>query len=76
MGLVYQRLFLLRPVLYNEHRPRRPPLDLPSLLLRGRIVCIGMPLVPAVTELVIAELMYLQRMDPMEPVYKLHWSHS
>ncbi|KAJ9700831.1 hypothetical protein PVL29_006246 [Vitis rotundifolia] len=35
-----------------------------------------MPLVPAVTELVIAELMYLQRMDPKEPVYKFHWNHS
>lgn len=28
-----------------------------------------MPLVPAVTELVIAELMYLQWMDPKEPIY-------
>ncbi|CBI39520.3 hypothetical protein VitviT2T_020924 [Vitis vinifera] len=58
-----------RSVSYNEHRPRRPPPDLPSLLLHGRIVYIGMPLVPAVTELVIAELMYLQWMDPKEPVY-------
>ncbi|KAL3538171.1 hypothetical protein ACH5RR_001537 [Cinchona calisaya] len=32
-----------RSVSYNEHRPRRPPPDLPSLLLHGRIVCIGMP---------------------------------
>ncbi|KAK6911585.1 Clp protease proteolytic subunit /Translocation-enhancing protein TepA [Dillenia turbinata] len=56
-------------VSYNEHRPRRPPPDLPSLLLHGRIVYIGMPLVPAVTELVIAELMYLQWMDPKEPIY-------
>ncbi|XAR49133.1 Endopeptidase Clp [Bertholletia excelsa] len=58
-----------RSVSYNEHRPRRPPPDLPSLLLHGRIVYIGMPLVPAVTELVIAELMYLQWMDPKEPMY-------
>ncbi|KAK9291378.1 hypothetical protein L1049_019324 [Liquidambar formosana] len=43
--------------------------DLPSLLLHGRIVYIGMPLVPAVTELVVAELMYLQWMDPKEPIY-------
>lgn len=28
---------------YNEHRPRRPPPDLPSLLLNSRIVYIGMP---------------------------------
>ncbi|KAJ0977720.1 hypothetical protein J5N97_013194 [Dioscorea zingiberensis] len=58
-----------RSVSYNEHRPRKPPPDLPSLLLNGRIVYIGMPLVPAVTELVIAELLYLQWMDPKEPIY-------
>ncbi|XP_044498080.1 ATP-dependent Clp protease proteolytic subunit-related protein 3, chloroplastic-like [Mangifera indica] len=58
-----------RSVSYNEHRPRTPPPDLPSLLLHGRIVYIGMPLVPAVTELVVAELMYLQWMDPKEPIY-------
>ncbi|PKA62249.1 ATP-dependent Clp protease proteolytic subunit-related protein 3, chloroplastic [Apostasia shenzhenica] len=58
-----------RSVSYNEHRPRKPPPDLPSLLLHGRIVYIGMPLVSAVTELVIAELMYLQWMDPKQPIY-------
>ncbi|MBA0716646.1 hypothetical protein Golax_015459 [Gossypium laxum] len=58
-----------RSVSYNEHRPRSPPPDLPSLLLNGRIVYIGMPLVPAVTELVVAELMYLQWMDPKQPIY-------
>ncbi|GMY21742.1 ATP-dependent Clp protease proteolytic subunit-related protein 3, chloroplastic [Fagus crenata] len=58
-----------RSVSYNEHRPRRPPPDLPSLLLHGRIVYIGMPLVPAVTELIVAELMYLQWMDPKEPIF-------
>ncbi|XP_062143583.1 ATP-dependent Clp protease proteolytic subunit-related protein 3, chloroplastic-like isoform X2 [Alnus glutinosa] len=58
-----------RLVSYNEHRPRRPPLDLPSLLLHGRNVYVGMPLVPAVSELIVAELMYLQWMDPKEPIY-------
>ncbi|XVF31379.1 hypothetical protein REPUB_Repub16aG0140900 [Reevesia pubescens] len=58
-----------RSVSYNEHRPKSPPPDLPSLLLNGRIVYIGMPLVPAVTELVVAELMYLQWMDPKQPIY-------
>ena len=28
---------------YGEHRPRRPPPDLPSLLLNSRIVYVGMP---------------------------------
>ncbi|EXC05639.1 ATP-dependent Clp protease proteolytic subunit-related protein 3 [Morus notabilis] len=58
-----------RSVSYNDQRPSTPPPDLPSLLLHGRIVYIGMPLVPAVTELVVAELMYLQWMDPKEPIY-------
>ncbi|KAG6541004.1 hypothetical protein Mapa_017577 [Marchantia paleacea] len=58
-----------RSTSYNEHRPRRPPPDLPSLLLNSRIVYIGMPLVPAVTELVIAELLYLQWLDPRQPSY-------
>ncbi|ESQ35962.1 hypothetical protein EUTSA_v100081801mg, partial [Eutrema salsugineum] len=58
-----------RSVAYNEHRPRTPPPDLPSMLLDGRIVYIGMPLVPAVTELVVAELMYLQWLDPKAPIY-------
>ncbi|XP_065853474.1 ATP-dependent Clp protease proteolytic subunit-related protein 3, chloroplastic [Euphorbia lathyris] len=58
-----------RSVSYNEHRPKKPPPDLPSLLLHGRIVYIGMPLVPAVTELIVAELMYLQWTDPKEPIY-------
>lgn len=58
-----------RSTAYNEHKPRRPPPDLPSLLLNSRIVYIGMPLVPAVTELVIAELLYLQWLDPRQPTY-------
>jgi len=58
-----------RSMSYAEHRPKRPPPDLPSLLLNGRIVYLGMPLVPAVTELIIAELMYLQYVDGKEPIY-------
>eukprot|EP00184_Porphyridium_aerugineum_P008143 CAMPEP_0184692424 /NCGR_PEP_ID=MMETSP0313-20130426/907_1 /TAXON_ID=2792 /ORGANISM="Porphyridium aerugineum, Strain SAG 1380-2" /LENGTH=258 /DNA_ID=CAMNT_0027150251 /DNA_START=59 /DNA_END=835 /DNA_ORIENTATION=- len=46
-----------------------PPPDLPSLMLANRIVYIGMPLVPAVTELIIAELLYLQYSDPDKPIY-------
>ncbi|OMP03287.1 ClpP [Corchorus olitorius] len=58
-----------RSASYNGHRTRKPPPDLPSILLNGRIVFIGMPLVPAVTELVIAQLLYLQWEDPKEPIY-------
>jgi ATP-dependent Clp protease protease subunit len=45
-----------------------PPPDLPSLLLHNRIVYIGMPLVPAVTELIIAELLYLNYESTTEPI--------
>jgi len=45
-----------------------PPPDLPSLLLHNRIVYIGMPLVPAVTELIIAELLYLNYEDTTKPI--------
>ena len=47
---------------------RTPPPDLPSLLLKERIVYLGMPLVPAVTELIVAELLYLQSDDPEKPI--------
>mmetsp|Transcript_17339 Transcript_17339/g.22542 ORF Transcript_17339/g.22542 Transcript_17339/m.22542 type:complete len:287 (+) Transcript_17339:184-1044(+) len=45
-----------------------PPPDLPSLLLHNRIVYIGMPLVPAVTELIIAELLYLNYESSTDPI--------
>eukprot|EP01025_Chloroclados_australasicus_P033023 TRINITY_DN3355_c0_g1_i1.p1 TRINITY_DN3355_c0_g1~~TRINITY_DN3355_c0_g1_i1.p1 ORF type:complete len:309 (-),score=30.87 TRINITY_DN3355_c0_g1_i1:195-1088(-) len=53
----------------DEHRARTPPPDLPSLMLDSRIVYLGMPLVPAVTELIIAELLYLQYRDRIKPMY-------
>ena len=54
---------------YDNHKPQTPPPDLPSLLLDSRIVYLGMPLVPAVTELIIAELLYLQHKDRSKPIY-------
>ena len=54
---------------YSEHKPKTPPPDLPSLLLDSRIVYIGMPLVPAVTELIVSELLYMQYTDPQKPCY-------
>ena len=46
-----------------------PPPDLPSLLLHNRIVYLGMPLVPAVTELIVAEFLYLQYENSEKPVF-------
>jgi len=53
---------------YGDTAYRTPPPDLPSLLLKERIVYLGMPLVPAVTELIIAELLFLQYEDPEKPI--------
>jgi ATP-dependent Clp protease protease subunit len=53
---------------YGDAYHRTPPPDLPSLLLKERIVYLGMPLVSAVTELIIAELLYLQYEDPDKPI--------
>jgi ATP-dependent Clp protease protease subunit len=46
-----------------------PPPDLPSLLLNARIVYIGMPLLPAVTELVVAELLFLNHEQSDKDAY-------
>lgn len=46
-----------------------PPPDLPSLLLHNRIVYCGMALVPSVTELVVAELLYLNYENPTKNIY-------
>lgn len=58
---------------------RTPPPDLPSLLLKERIVYLGLPLVSDddfkrqmgvdVTKLTIAQLLYLQFDDPDKPIY-------
>ena len=58
---------------------RTPPPDLPSLLLKERIVYLGLPLFSDddakrqlgidVTELIIAQLLYLEFDNPEKPVY-------
>lgn len=53
---------------YGRANYRTPPPDLPSLLLNERIVYLGLPLIPAVTELIVAELLYLQYQDPDKPI--------
>ncbi|KAF6260078.1 inactive subunit of chloroplast ClpP complex [Scenedesmus sp. NREL 46B-D3] len=52
-------------------RRRPPPPDLPSLLFDQRIVYLGMPLVPAVTELMVAELLYLEKQGTSLPIEML-----
>lgn len=63
---------------YGESYVRTPPPDMPSLLLKERIVYLGLPLFSSddvkrrvgidVTELIIAQLLYLQFDDPEKPI--------
>jgi ATP-dependent Clp protease, protease subunit len=58
---------------------RTPPPDLPSLLLKERIIYLGLPLVSSddykrqlgvdVTRLIMAQLLYLEFDDPDKPIY-------
>lgn len=50
-------------------RPRTAPPDLPSLLLDARICYLGMPIVPSVTELLVAQFMWLDYDNPSKPIY-------
>ncbi len=64
---------------YGDAYYRTPPPDLESLLLKERIVYLGMPLFSSdevkqqvgidVTQLIIAQLLYLQFDDPEKPIY-------
>jgi ATP-dependent Clp protease, protease subunit len=64
---------------YGDANIRTPPPDLPSLLLKERIIYLGLPLVSSddfkrqlgvdVTKLIIAQLLYLQFDDPEKPIY-------
>ena len=56
------------PYYSGDNFYRTPPPDLPSLILKERIVYLGTPLVPEVTKLIIAELLYLQYEDPDKPI--------
>ncbi|MGK7945670.1 MAG: ATP-dependent Clp protease proteolytic subunit [Microcystaceae cyanobacterium] len=64
---------------YSDVAYKTPPPDLESLLLKERIVYLGLPLYSSdevkrnvgidVTELIIAQLLYLQFDDPDKPIY-------
>lgn len=47
----------------------QPPPDLPSYFFKERIVYLGMPLLPSVTELLHASFMYLAWENPEKPIY-------
>lgn len=64
---------------YGDAYYRTPPPDLASLLLKERIIYLGLPLVSSddfkrqlgvdVTKLIIAQLLFLQFSDPEKPIY-------
>ncbi|MGP0127958.1 MAG: ATP-dependent Clp protease proteolytic subunit [cyanobacterium endosymbiont of Rhopalodia musculus] len=64
---------------YGDTNFRTPPPDLESLILKERIIYLGMPLFSSddvkqqvgidVTQLIIAQLLYLQFDDPDKPIY-------
>mmetsp|Transcript_1496 Transcript_1496/g.6720 ORF Transcript_1496/g.6720 Transcript_1496/m.6720 type:complete len:219 (+) Transcript_1496:103-759(+) len=56
------------PSLQGDASTQAPP-DLPSFIFKERIVYLGMTLVPSVTELILAELLYLQYEDKSKPIY-------
>eukprot|EP00884_Botryococcus_braunii_P002755 jgi/Botrbrau1/12480/Bobra.0169s0027.1 len=56
------------PQTQGDATEQSPP-DLPSYLFKERIVYLGMSLVPAVTELMLAEMLYLQYDNPTRPIY-------
>ncbi len=56
------------PQTQGEAYSQTPP-DLPSYLFKERIVYLGMTLVPSVTELILAQLMYLQWDNATKPIY-------
>jgi ATP-dependent Clp protease, protease subunit len=63
---------------YGDSAYRTPPPDLPSLILKERIIYLGLPLVSSddykrqlgvdVTKLIIAQLLYLQFDNPDKPI--------
>lgn len=55
------------PSLQGDASTQSPP-DLPSFIFKERIVYLGMTLVPSVTELILAELLYLQYEDKKKPI--------
>lgn len=58
---------LVIPSLQGDASSQSPP-DLPSYIFKERIVYLGMTLVPSVTELILAELLYLQYEDSTKPI--------
>lgn len=67
LGTLLCQAYASSPQRY-EGAPIGPPPDLPSLLLKNRIVYLGSPITNEVAELVIAQLLYLNYESAEKPV--------
>jgi len=65
---VYHEIKAVIPSLQGDASSQLPP-DLPSYIFKERIVYLGMTLVPSVTELILAELLYLQYENNIKPIH-------
>jgi ATP-dependent Clp protease, protease subunit len=78
-ALYAKEIKAMQSAYYGDAFYRTPPPDLPSLLLKERIVYLGLPLVSSddfkrqigvdVTKLIIAQLLYLQSEDSDKPIF-------
>ncbi|GAB2292132.1 hypothetical protein Dimus_026384 [Dionaea muscipula] len=52
-----------------RRRRRRSPPNIPSLVLASRVIYLGLPIVSAVSQLIVAEFRWLTYEDPTKPIY-------
>ncbi|XP_015085152.1 ATP-dependent Clp protease proteolytic subunit-related protein 4, chloroplastic [Solanum pennellii] len=68
-GFIPKRAVVTMVIPFGGDPSQDHPPDLASYLFKNRIVYLGMSLVPSVTELILAEFLYLQYEDEDKPIY-------
>ncbi|KAG5592760.1 hypothetical protein H5410_043274 [Solanum commersonii] len=68
-GFISKRAVVTMVIPFSGDPSQEHPPDLASYLFKNRIVYLGMSLVPSVTELILAEFLYLQYEDEDKPIY-------
>ncbi|KAL3331031.1 hypothetical protein AABB24_034703 [Solanum stoloniferum] len=68
-GFIPKRAVVTMVIPFSGDPSQDHPPDLASYLFKNRIVYLGMSLVPSVTELILAEFLYLQYEDEDKPIY-------
>ncbi|KAJ3683725.1 hypothetical protein LUZ60_013952 [Juncus effusus] len=81
-SLTHERTSLQAEIIIEKNERDEPkmavtyPPDWDSKLLFGRVIFVDMPLVSIISEQIIAQLLYLQGMNPTEPIYMYFYSHG